>query len=142
MKKTGRWILVALVGVALAYWVWPGRRSGVVREMSFERPERIVEDSARIRVEVLNATNVRGLARQATFYLRDLGFDVVASGNSTEKLDSTLVLVRGGRMDWGELAARGLGGGRVEARPDSLRYLDLTILIGASWRPPPQSFHP
>jgi hypothetical protein len=50
--------------------------------------------------------------------------------------------VRSGRTEWAELAARGLGGARIESRPDSSRYLDLTVLLGASWRPPPETFHP
>ena len=84
----------------------------------------------------------RGLARRATTMLRDAGFDVVGSGNWTERLDSNVVLVRSGREDWGALAALALGGARVEARPDSSRYLDLTILVGTAWRPPPQPFDP
>lgn len=144
MRLRGRWILLALAIVALGVvawrqWLRPEARAEAAARAEIER---IVPDSVRIKVEVLNATSIRGLARRGTFHLRDLGFDVVSSGNSNEKLDSTVVLVRSGRMDWGELAARGLGGARVEARPDSSRYLDLTILLGTSWRPPPQAFHP
>ena len=36
----------------------------------------------RIRVQVLNATTSRGLARRATFFLRDKGFDVVEIGTA------------------------------------------------------------
>lgn len=144
MKKKGRWLVLAVVLAGAAVWSWP-RLSGTVagqrREFS-ARPERIVPESLRIRVEVLNATDIRGLARLGTFHLRDLGFDVVSSGNSSEKLDSNLILVRSGRTEWAELAARGLGGARIESRPDSSRYLDLTVLLGASWRPPPETFHP
>ncbi len=142
MKHTGRWMLLALVLAAAAWWFFG--RTGVAGDAPrFGRgTERVVPESLRIRVEVLNATSTRGLARRGTFHLRDLGFDVVASGNSAEKRDSTLILVRSGRMEWGALAARALGGARVEARPDSLRYLDLTILLGADWRPPPETFHP
>jgi hypothetical protein len=109
-----------------------------------ERPARVVPDSVRIKVEVLNATSTRGLGRLATAWLRDQGFDVVGTGTapSAERLDSTLVLDRSGRADWAQLAARAMGGARVEARPDSLRYVDLTVLIGRSWRPPPQSLYP
>lgn len=144
MRVRGRWILLVFVAGLLGALAWrqwfapPARAEAAARA----EIERIVPDSVRIKVEVLNATTIRGLARRGTFLLRDLGFDVVSSGNATEKLDSTLVLVRSGRMDWGELAAQGLGGARVEARPDSSRYLDLTILLGASWRPPPQAFNP
>lgn len=106
------------------------------------RVTRLVADSLRIKIEVLNGTDIRGLARRGTFALRDLGFDVVGTGNSSEKVDSSVVYVHSGRMDWGELAAQGLGGARVIARPDSSRYLDLTVVLGRAWRPPAETFHP
>lgn len=106
-------------------------------------PARIVPEGTRIRVEVMNATTTRGLARRASFYLRDLGFDVVDFRTTGERRDTTLVLDRSGHPEWAALAAKAIGGGaRVEARPDSSRYLDLTILLGASWRPPAQPFYP
>ena len=27
-------------------------------------------------------------------------------------------------------------------RPDSVRYLDVTVLVGGDWRPPPLPFYP
>ncbi len=145
MRVKGRWILlvaVALTVGGVALW-----RRFATPEARRERAlsavvERVVPDSVRIKIEVLNATNIRGLARRGTFHLRDLGFDVVSSGNSTEKLDSTLVIIRSGHPEWAELAAKALGGARIELRPDTSRYLDLTILLGASWRPPLETFHP
>jgi hypothetical protein len=147
MRRPGRWIVLVAVLLAGAVFLWPRLtfRPGDLGPLSADRrraPERIVPESVRIRVAVLNATSVRGLARQTTFHLRDLGFDVVGAGNHTEQLDSSVVLVHTGRADWAELAATALGGARIEARPDTSRYLDLTILLGASWRPPPESFHP
>ena len=96
----------------------------------------------RIRVQVLNATSTRGLAQRATDLLRDRGFDVVEIGTNREKMDSTLVLDRSGHPDWAGRVASVLGGAQVLERPDSSRYLDVTVLIGASWRPPTQPFHP
>lgn len=144
MRIKGRWLLLGSLLLAVGgYVAWRGLRPGATSESLQDQPiARIVPDSLRIKVEVLNATTIRGLARRGTFVMRDLGFDVVNSGNSSEKLDSTTVIVRNGRMDWGELAAQGLGGARVVARPDTSRYLDLTILLGTTWRPPAQTFHP
>ena len=145
MRVKGRWVLLGVVLLAAAgVSVW--RRSSTpearqARALSAV-VERVVPDSVRITVEVLNATNIRGLARRGTFHLRDLGFDVVSSGNSTEKLDSTVVLIRSGHPEWAVLAAKALGGARIETRPDTSRYLDLTILLGTSWRPPLETFHP
>lgn len=145
MRVKGRWILLAVLvlGLGSAY-LWRRASTPEARQARAlsATVDRVVPDSVRIKVEVLNATNIRGLARRGTFHLRDLGFDVVSSGNSTEQVDSTVVIIRSGRPDWAELAAKALGGARIETRPDTSRYLDLTILLGASWRPPLETFHP
>lgn len=96
----------------------------------------------RVRVEVLNATQVRGLGRRAMFYLRDRKFDVVAVGTSRAQQDSTVVIDRSGHPEWARRVARAMGGARVESRPDSSRYLDVTVVIGATWRAPAEPFHP
>jgi LytR cell envelope-related transcriptional attenuator len=96
----------------------------------------------RITVEVLNATKVRGLARRAALTLRDQGFDVVSTGTNRDPFDSTQVLDRTGHRDWAIRAAKAMGGATVLVRPDSSRDVDLTVLIGASWRPPSQPFYP
>ena len=96
----------------------------------------------RIRVQVLNATTTRGLAQRATDLLRDKGFDVVEIGNSRERTDSTVVLDRTNHPDWARRAAAAMGGARVVVSPDTLRYVDLTVLIGPNWRPPVQPLHP
>jgi len=144
MKGRGRWIVLGAGLLLSAFLLWRGVGDGgsVPGVDARERVRRVVPDSVRIRVEVLNASGVRGLARRGTALFRDLGFDVVGSGNAPARSDSNVVLVRSGRMDWGALAAEALGGARVEARPDSSRYLDLTILLGTAWRPPPEAFDP
>jgi hypothetical protein len=96
----------------------------------------------RIRVQVLNATSTRGLAQRATDHLRDRGFDVVEIGTNREKMDSTLVLDRSNHPEWAKKVAAAMGGAAVLARPDTSRYLDVTVLIGAAWRPPAEPFHP
>jgi hypothetical protein len=105
-------------------------------------PDVNAPEGARVRVQVLNATNMRGLARRATMHLRDRGFDVLEIGTANEQLDSTLVLDRSGRPDWARRVADALGGARVESRPDSSRYLDVTVLLGRSWRAPAEPFYP
>ena len=98
-------------------------------------------EGVRVRVQVLNATRTRGLARRATQLLRERGFDVVEAGNAPELRDSSLVLDRSGHPQWAARVAEVLGA-RVEPRPDSSRYLDVTVLLGASWRPPAEPFDP
>ena len=105
-------------------------------------PDASVPSGGRVRVQVLNATSVRGLARRATMHLRDRGFDVLEVGTSQELLDSTVVLDRSGHPEWAKRVAEALGGARVESRPDSSRYLDVTVLLGRSWRAPAEPFYP
>lgn len=104
-------------------------------------PPIMVPAGTRIKVEVLNATKVRGLARKATFYLRDRGFDVVSMGTSRLESDSTVVLDRSGHPEWASLVAKALNA-KVQTRLDSSRYLDVTVLIGRNWRPPAKPFYP
>jgi len=99
-------------------------------------------DSARVRVQVLNGTKVRGLARRATMLLRDRGFDVVETGTINDTRDTTLVLDVSGHPDWADRVAKLFPPSRVQARPDSSRYLDVVVVLGASWRPPAKPFYP
>ena len=147
--KPGRLLVLAAV---LAATAWGGSRAWrEYRAGAAVRPVELSEldDSTarppagtRVRVQVLNATRTRGLARRAMFVLRDRGWDVVEIGTTTPPRDSTLVLDRSGHPEWAARVARALGGARVESRPDSSRYLDVTILLGGSWRPPAEPFYP
>jgi hypothetical protein len=141
--KIGRWILLALVlagaGV-FALWKYSAKLDLPFQQAS-TATQSLVPPGVRIKVEVLNATKVRGLARRATMYLRDRGFDVVAAGTSSEQLSKTLILDRSNHPQWAALAARAFNA-KVESRPDSSRYLDVTVLIGSDWRPPLLPFYP
>ena len=101
-----------------------------------------VAPEARVRVQVLNATRTRGLGRRAMLYLRDQGFDVVELGTAEKTREESIVLDRSGHPDWSRRVAAALGGATVDAQPDSSRYLDVTVLIGRSWRPPAKPFYP
>jgi hypothetical protein len=132
-------IAAAVFAGAVMVWGANHRRDTALQPA---RPRVQIPAGVRIRVEVLNATPIRGLARGAMHYLRDQGFDVVYIGTSREQRDSTLVLDRSGHPEWARLVGTALGGAAVESRPDSSRYLDVTVLLGASWRPPTEPLHP
>lgn len=99
-------------------------------------------DSVRVRVEVLNATKTRGLARRATMLLRDRGFDVLEVGTVRDARDTTLVIDLTEHPDWAARVAAVMEPARVVSRPDSSRYLDISVLIGSAWRPASLPFHP
>jgi hypothetical protein len=90
--------------------------------------------AGRVRVEVLNASGVPGLARKGTEVLRDGGFDVVSYGNAPGFApDTSLVLDRVGRMELARSVADAVQVPRVYARPDSNVYVDVTVVLGRDW---------
>ncbi|HZK79292.1 MAG TPA: LytR C-terminal domain-containing protein [Gemmatimonadaceae bacterium] len=141
--KIGRWILLALVlgGAGFVAWrYYRGKKVETIATPVFA-PNARAPQGVRIKVEVLNATNTKGLARKATTYLRDRGFDVVEVGTSREQRDKTLVLDRSHHPSWAGLVAAAFGA-EVQEKPDSLRFIDVTVLVCADWRPPPLPFYP
>jgi hypothetical protein len=99
-------------------------------------------EGVRVRVQVLNTTETRGLARRATRLLRDRGFDVVEIGTVAPTIDTTIVLDLSGHPEWAEAVAKVMAPARTRARRDSSRYLDVTVLIGRTWRPPAEPLYP
>lgn len=88
----------------------------------------------RVRVQVLNATRIPGLAREATEQLRSAGFDVLHFGNAEGFApDSSVVLDRVGREEVAQRVAEAVQIGRVESRPDTSLYLEATVVIGRDW---------
>jgi hypothetical protein len=99
-------------------------------------------EGVRVRVQVLNSTKTRGLARRATMLLRDRGFDVVETGNIAQTFDTTVVLDLSGHPDWAASVAKLFGTRNIQVRHDSSRYLDIAVLLGTTWRPPSEPFYP
>ncbi len=95
-----------------------------------------VAELGRVRVEVLNAGGRSGMAREATSFLRDVGFDVVDFGNAESfDADSTVVIDRSGRPEAALAVARALGGTLIREEVDPNLYVDVTVLLGGSWEP-------
>lgn len=140
LRRTVVLVVLALAVVAGGVFAVHGWRHRPGRPIGSDDAR--APDGVRIKVQVLNATKTRGLARRATMHLRDRGFDVVDVGTDPNARDSILVLDRSGHPEWAKLVARALGGGQVLSRPDSSRYLDVTVLLGGAWRPPPEPFYP
>jgi len=140
-RRYGRMIVAALVLGLLAWLGWREWSKRRAESAQYGSSDARAPEGVRIKVEVLNATRTRGLARRATLYLRDRGFDVVGSGTVSEQRDSTIVLDRSAHPEWAFLVGRAMGA-RVVAEPDSSRYLDVTVILGRDWRPPSKPFYP
>ena len=146
MKRYRVAITLVLLFVVLAAGAFAvrARRDGLLQSTTTTSDESThAPAGVRIRVEVINTTRTRGLARRATRVLRDQGFDVVSVSTGGPTIDSTLVLDRSGHPAWASTLARLLGPkARSESRPDSSRYLDITVLLGTAWRAPAQPLYP
>jgi hypothetical protein len=130
VSRRGVVLLVAVVGLAGGA-VYLGRRfPGSPEEGGAPR----YVPRERVRVEVLNAAGVAGLAREVTNVLRDDGFDVVQMGNAGSfDRDTTLVIDRVGREDLAEGVANALGIRNVLSEPDPNLFVDVTVLLGRDW---------
>lgn len=123
-------VVGAFAGSALAqWWQTPVGSSLMPRQVDVVRE--------RVRVEVLNGGQRPGMARLATGQLRDDGFDVVYFGNGSAR-DSSVVLARTDGLEWAREVADALGIRTVLAEPDSNLYLDVTVVLGQEWTPPPE----
>jgi hypothetical protein len=89
----------------------------------------------RITVEVLNGTKRAGVARAATRMLRRRGLDVVFYGNADAAVESTRVIVRRGDPGAGRDVRQAIGVGRVSLEPDTLRRVDVSVVLGPDFRP-------
>lgn len=108
-------------------------------------PERVTGDAARggreldrmgprLRVEVLNAAGVGGLARRATEHLRDRGFDVVHIDNAdTSGEETTVVVARTPDVEAARRVAHALGTDSVIVDADPQLYVDATVRLGRDW---------
>jgi hypothetical protein len=121
--------LAVLAGSAVLQWWEPPETTPVTADV-------IANPRERVRVEVLNAGGVAGMARAATEVLRDAGFDVVEVGNAAAfDRDSSVVLARLGRVDLAALVADALAIPAYQNEPDSTAYVDITVLLGSTWAP-------
>jgi hypothetical protein len=139
--RYGRIIVALLLVIGVAWVLWRLLGGGNTALDKYAPADARAPEGTRIKVEVLNGTRTTGLARRATQYLRSRGFDVVGSGTNIEPRANTVVYNRSSHPEWARLVARALNATAANL-PDSSRYLDVTVILGADWRPPPLPFNP
>jgi len=89
------------------------------------------DEGPRVVVEVLNGTDIDGLARRVTRQLRLRGVDVVYFGSARpENRDTTQIYVRRGDGDEARRIQSLFGFGEIVSEPDSQLFLDVTIVLG------------
>jgi LytR cell envelope-related transcriptional attenuator len=134
VRRGGRRLLLGLsVGAGfVALGVWLGEGAGN-DEGAPSAP--VAWSQGRVRVEVLNAGGVSGMARAATRALREAGFDVVQFGNAAtfDEARPSEVIDRVGRADIAQVVAEALGIDNVQSDPDPNLYVDVSVLLGSEW---------
>jgi LytR cell envelope-related transcriptional attenuator len=106
----------------------------VARQQGRATPRPIPGDGDRVHVlvEVLNSTDVDGLARAVTRRLRRDGIDVVYYGSVRDSApDSTRILIRRGDSTDARSVRRLLGLGRIASAPAPELLLDVTVILGS-----------
>ncbi len=122
-------LAVVGLGAAVRLLVPPPPPAPRAHAYAIPSPER------RITVEVLNGTRRSGVARAATRMLRRRGLDVVFYGNAEAAVESTRVIVRRGDPGRGRDVRQALGAGRVVVEPDTLRRVDVSVVLGPDFQP-------
>ncbi len=98
---------------------------------NLESEESLRDENIVIRVEVLNGTEITGLARRTAELYRSYGFDVVAVGNAEEtSRESTVVVDRVGNELFAQRAADIIRAPVAEAEGLGQSPVDVTIILG------------
>ncbi|MGH7560099.1 MAG: LytR C-terminal domain-containing protein [Gemmatimonadales bacterium] len=132
-------LIIIVVVVSVALFGLSLRRGGDPGEGADPDLPRLVPEGRIVVAEVLNGTPRRGLARLVTRLLRSGGVDVVYFGTAGgPPVALTEVLVRRGTDTvTAARVARALGAGRARIAADASRRVDLTVVLGADYQPPP-----
>ena len=135
IRNVGLGILVILV-LAMGY--------GLVRRVFIHPPvdarienEKGVSDTEEvIQLQILNGTNIIGIARQTTDYLRRRGFDVVVTENYAHQTEhSFIVQLRRDTLSPKKLAyALGLQDKDIRRELDSTLMLDCSVVLGNDYK--------
>lgn len=129
-----RWLIAGggFVAVLLLYLLARSFRHDRVPGHAFDIPSA----KHRILVEVLNGSRKAGLARLGARRLRRQGIDVVFFGNAGPPgVESTRVVLRRGDEGQAERVRAALGVGVLSVDPDTIRRVDVTVILGPDFRP-------
>jgi LCP family protein required for cell wall assembly len=82
-----------------------------------------------VTVQVLNGTDVNGLAAQVASRLEEAGCEITEVGNTEQATETTLIVDHRGRRR-GERVASWLGRGVISVAPDGDSPADVTVILG------------
>ena len=109
-------------------------RHGLVSQSTGQEP--FSEDELTVSLEVLNGTNVGGLARRAANVFQSYGYDVISVANADNaEYERTVVLDRKGKLEVAQRVANLIRCRRVYSRLEETidMSIDVTIILGADF---------
>jgi hypothetical protein len=130
-----RWIWLSLIAGILALIAVTGFLRRIERPAKTDQAFAIPPVQGRLMVEVLNGTRRQGAARTATRMLRSHGVDVVFLGNADSAAGLTRVIVRRGDPERARTVAAVLRAGKILVETDTLRRVDVSVILGEDFRP-------
>jgi len=88
-----------------------------------------------LKVAVINCSGVADLARRVTFWLRDMGYDVIYYGSESKPIDKTTIIdhIKRNRK-YGKMLGVSIGCGNIIYEPDPDSLFDVTLLIGKDYK--------
>lgn len=129
-KNVLRSLIIFLIGILCIAYLVSGGRHFIKNWLELRQIER-----SKIRVEVLNGTDIRGLAEDASEFLRKKGFDVVRFGNADNKISETVIIDRADRAQkYAILVRDALRQGRLDFEPHALQLLEVTVVLGSDFK--------
>ncbi len=125
-------LAIIIMGLALVNKIFVSPSVDSVIEV--EKKGQIVTKT--IQIEILNATDIGGLAAIAKKYLDERGYDVVETGNYKEKKDITFVIDRIGNSEAVKKVnfALGIPDSMIVIGIDSSISLIATVVIGKDYQ--------
>jgi hypothetical protein len=130
-----RWIWLSLIAGIMALIAVTGFLRRIERPAKTDQAFAIPPVQGRLMVEVLNGTRRQGAARTATRMLRSHGVDVVFLGNADSAAGLTRVIVRRGDPERARTVAAVLRAGKILVETDTLRRVDVSVILGEDFRP-------
>ncbi len=127
-KRKGKVISIVLflLGIFCILYLVSGGKEFIETRMEMRR-----KDLSEIRVEVLNATETSGLAKQVAEELRGKGLDVLGYGNANKRLETTVIIDRrNNRFKNARLVKEILRQGKLSFESHPLQLLEVTIVLG------------
>ena len=123
-------LVIFLIGILCIGYLISSGRNFIKSRLELRQIE-----VSKIRVEVLNGTNIKGLAETASEFLRKNGFDVVRYGNAKDTVLSTIIIDRSDpELKNAKIVQNTLKQGRLTFEAHSLQLFEVTVVLGNDFK--------